>query len=310
MTDDCKPKPLRISWTQLLRFEDCARSAQLMREGNREKGIVDQRNFLGGNCTDNAMRRWLESDNPEKTSPVPLGKTLLAEYIEKQGDQIRWKGSKAQDVKKVLVDIEEALTTLEPWLRENVLPYPYEPEARGTARMLVADVDGTLRCVDLFYAVDIAVKRPEGFKLYDLKTTRNDKYVEGKTLGQLTYYKLAWMVKFRLEPDDFAGLAFITPLTKNFLTEVYPENREIQVIANRIMRYAQAAWNGIAPTKTQVDSSCQYRCEVRNSCPLYKLPEVMNSGRIDFTKLIEAQKLLSDTTELDKLGMVNLEHDK
>lgn len=304
MTDTCEIKPLKISWTQLLRFEDCPQSAKLMRDGSREKGIVNQRSFLGGNCTDNAMRRWLESDDPESTPLPPLGRQLLEEYINKQGDQIQWKGSKAADVKRVLTDIEEALTVLEPWLRENILPYPYEPEARGTSRMLVADIDGTLRCVDLFYAVDIAVKRPEGFRLYDLKTTRNERYVQGKTLGQLTFYKLAWMVKYKLKQEEFDGLAFITPLTNNLITEVYPESREVQVMANRIMRYAQAAWNDIAPTKPTIDSSCTYRCEVRNSCPLFKLPEKMNSGKVDFNSLLEQQRILSNTEALDKLGMV------
>lgn len=275
-----------------------------MREGSREKGIVDQRNFLPGNVTDNSMRRWLESENPKETSLVPYGKILLDEYAEKQKDEIRWKGSKEKDLRKITQDVEEALSVLEPWLRENVLPYPYEPEARGTARMLVADLDGTLRCVDLFYAVDVAVRLPTGFKLYDLKTTRNENYVAGKTLGQLTFYQLAWMVKFKLRQDEFEGLAFITPLTSNLITEVIPEAAEIQKMASRIMKYAQSAWNNISPTKPEIDSDCHYRCEVKNSCPLFKLPETMASGKLDFSKLLEAQKILADTTELDKIGMV------
>lgn len=304
MNDECTEKPLRISWTQLLRNEECSMQARLMREGKREKGSVDQRPFLSGNVTDNSMRRWLELDHPSDSSLVPYGKVLLDEYVEKQEGQIKWKGSKNKDYKNVLEDVEEALSVLEPWLIDNVLPYPYQPEARGTARMLVADRDGTLRCVDLFYAVDVAVKHPGGFKLHDLKTTRNEKYVQGKTLGQLTFYQLAWMVKFKLTQQDFEGLSFITPLTKNLVTEVRPEAAEIQVMASRIIKYAQSAWNDITPTKPEIDSSCHYRCEVRNSCPLFKLPEAMPSGKIDFGKLIEIQKRLSDTTAFDKLGKI------
>ncbi|NEL52372.1 hypothetical protein G3V67_24130, partial [Escherichia coli] len=108
------------------------KQAKLYAAGKRQP-ISNTRNFLTGNIVDNAQRKWLELPNPAETSLVSLGKEMFDYWTEKQKDTIKWRGNKEDDKRQVLEDAEEALSILEPWLTDNILPYPYQPEARGTA---------------------------------------------------------------------------------------------------------------------------------------------------------------------------------
>lgn len=277
-------KHLSVSWSGLCRWEECPREDQLTREGLRQD-ISDKRNFLQGNVVDNAMRKWLEQTHPQAGELVPLAEEMF-EYWTTNGEKIVWKGSAESDKARVLENCRKALARLEPWLIQNVLPYPYQPEARGKVEIQVPDQFGVLNRILLFYATDILVQRNEGqFEIYDLKTTANANYVKGKTLGQLTFYALGVSAAAGIPLRSIAKTAFITPLTPQFETEVIPNKDDYAKMIQRITRYAHSVWSGYAPTKKARDSHCTYRCEVRNYCPMGQQPKADSSGRVDLLQV-------------------------
>lgn len=284
--------PLRISWTNLLRSEECVRQAKLHTAGKRQQ-ISDRRSFLAGTVTDNTMRKWLELPDPLSVDLVSMGTEMFERITEEQDGQIKWKGKPLEDQKNILNNILEALDKLQPWLKENILPYDYEPEARGYSPMSIQDWHGVKRPVELFYGVDIAVQKPDEMWLIDLKTTRNDSYVAGKTLAQLTFYSIAWSIKYSVPLDNFK-LTFITPLTKRFETHVTPTQEDYSYMLQRIQRYAWLNWKeDYAPTKKEVDYECRFQCDVRRSCPLMQdVPAV--DGKISFMDVVNQRKALSD----------------
>lgn len=282
-------EPLRISWTNLLRSEECVRQQKLFSAGYR-KPISDRRSFFVGSVTDNAMRKWLELDNPQEHDIVQFGKEMFERLTEEQDGQIKWKGKPLEDQANLYKNVEDALTKLKPWLEENVLPYDYQPEARGTSILKIADWNGVKRDVELFYAVDIAVQLEENkFWLIDLKTTKNNSYVKGKTLAQLTFYAIAWSIKHGVPLEDFK-LSFITPIAKDFETPVYPTQDDFSYMLQRIQKFAWINWKeDYAPTKKEPDWECKFRCDVRQSCPLMLTP-VSDDGTIDFMAVADARK--------------------
>lgn len=298
---ECPEKPIKISWTGLLRHEECPRRDHLIRQGLRDDRNVDQRVFLLGNVVDNAMRAWLDQDSPVLGDLIPRAEPMVDSYVQSLKDEnklLRWKDN--GDRGRVIRDAEEALARLEPWLWENIIPHPYQPEARGHVQIQVPDQTGNIRPIRLFYATDILVK-PENFTIYDLKTTRNEQYIRGKTLGQLTFYAIGIAARFGIPLREVTKLAFLTPLCRDIETTVYPTSDDFRIMVQRITRYAQAVWAGYYPTKLARDSVCQYRCEVKAHCPLGQDPKPDSSGRVDFAAVARMRKAskpaVSDATE-------------
>lgn len=285
---------LRISWTALGRWEECRQQEHLHKSGMRVPSF-DGRIFLPGTVADLTMRRWLEDEDDR----APGSLALLVESVmeEKTADPerpIKWRGSEKSDRADIIADIKAGMERLEPWLRTNVLPYEYEPEARGIGNVGIPHPDGTVHRVELFVAVDIAVRktREDGthaYALHDLKFTKNESYVTGKTLGQLAFYKLGWAAMLGTSTKDVEYLSFVTPATKVLETPVYPTAEDMRVMVSRITGYAQGMWSGEYPTKKEKDSNCTYRCDVRQACPLFALP-VSADGKITFESVIAARE--------------------
>ena len=274
-------KPLRVSWTGLLRYEECHRQDALVRSGLRAPS-ADKRNFLAGNVVDNTMREWLDQDDPKAGDLIPRMEAHFERVVSE--DKIIWRGSEPQDRARVMADCREALEKLEPWLFEHVLPYQYQPEARGYVEINVPDRDGVLNRIELFYATDILVK-PHDFVIYDLKTTRNENYVRGKTLGQLVFYGIGVAAKFGIPLRQVSQAAFLTPLCKNMTTQIHPTEDDYREMVARITKYANAVWAGYAPTKASKDNNCTYRCEVAHVCPLGKPVAAGADGRVSFADI-------------------------
>lgn len=283
-------KHLRVSWSGMLRFEECHRQDALIRSGERI-GSADKRNFLAGNVVDNTMREWLDQDAPKAGDLIPRMEANLERVVSE--DRIIWRGSEATDRERVVRDCREALERLEPWLFEHVIPYPYQPEARGYVPIEVPDFAGRLQRIELFYATDILVK-PDQFIIYDLKTTRNESYIRGKTLGQLVFYALGVAAQFKIPLREVTQAAFLTPLCKNITTPIFPTEDDFRSMVQRITKYANAVWAGYAPTKAVKDSDCSYRCEVSHACPLGTPPLPGTDGRVSFVDLAKTRKGGSD----------------
>lgn len=277
----CGIKTVRISWTALQRWDVCHRQDQLVRAGQRSP-LADKRNFLTGNIVDHAMREWLDQDSPQPGDLVPRAEEMFQRWAIETDDVIKWKGdSVAADQKRVLNDAREALTILEPWLIENVLPFEYQPEAREWGQVMVPDVDGTLRQVELFFAVDILVRKGEKFHIYDLKTTRNENYVRGATLGQLPYYGLAISAGLGVPLANIEETAFLTPLCKQLRVGTRPDAEDYGFLVQRITRYAQEVWANNWDMRETRDYICK-QCDVRHACPMGRDPIPDASGRVDF----------------------------
>lgn len=281
---------LRISWTALQRWETCRQMEHLHKSGKRVPS-TDGRIFLPGTVADLTMRRWLEG---EDHAPGTLALGVDAVLEEKTADPerpIKWRGSEKGDRAAIAADVKAGMERLEPWLREHVLPYEYEPEARDIGVVGIPHPDGTLHRVELTVAVDIAVRRQRedgtyAYRLHDLKFTKDETYVRGKTLGQLTFYRLGWAAMLGISTNDIEYLSFVTPATPILETPVYPKIEDMRVMVSRITGYAQGMWSGKYPTKEK-DSFCTYRCDVRQACPLFALP--VTRGKITFESVLEAR---------------------
>ena len=284
--------PIRLSWTGLTRWEECRMKDHLHREKKTAPLLMrDGRIFLPGTTADLTMRYWLEGEDHSPGSLAKGVKGVLDSLVENPERPLVWKNSdKDADIASILADVETGLTRLEPWLRENVLPYDYQPEARGYGTVGIPDVDDTVHRVELVVAVDIAVRRPNGkLRLYDLKFTRNKDYVRGKTLGQLSFYKIGWAAMSGVPLSDIEELAFITPMTPILETPVRPDKEDLRVMMSRITSYAQGVWSGNHPTKKAIDSNCTYRCEVKNACPLFSTVDA-GKGKVSMTKTAALRK--------------------
>lgn len=282
---------MRISWSGLLRWEKCHRMDSLIRAGADQKD-VDKRNFLTGNIVDNTMRKWLDQDNPVPGTLVGMADEKFHE-LTTNGELIRWKGSEAADRAKVLNDAKEALTRLEPWLIENILPHAYQPEARGWAQIQVPDRSGNLVDVELFYAIDILVKRlPNGkYWIIDLKTTRNKNYIRGETMAQLPYYALVISAAFGIPLDQIEEVSFLTPLTEQMLTSMVPTEEDYRYLLQRITSYVHGVLAMDWTMRDYRDSVCQWECSVSKSCPRGKTPTPNESGRVDFSAVAKSWKV-------------------
>jgi len=122
-----------------------------------------------------------------------------------------------------------------------------------------------------------------------LKVTRNDDYVRGKTLGQLTFYALGWAAHFRLPVREISKLAFITPLATQFEIITRPGPDDFRYMLTRITDYAQNVWADERSTKPEKDSDCTYRCDVRHACPLFAVA-VGENRRISFEETVRLRK--------------------
>ena len=285
---------LRISWTALQRWEECRQMEHLHKAGKRVPSF-DGRIFFPGTVADLSMRHWLDHEelHEEHGSLAKVVPTILEEKAANPERPIKWKGSEKADRAAITQDIQLAMGRLEPWLRDNVLPYEYEPEARGYGVVGIPHPDGTSHRVELTVAVDIAVRltAEDGshtYRLHDLKFTKNEDYVRGKTLGQLTFYRLGWAAMMGVPTSKVTYLSFVTPATKVLETPVYPSLDDMRVMVSRITGYAQGMWSGEYPTKEEKDSFCNYRCDVRQDCPLFAVPVVNN--KLSFESVIAARE--------------------
>lgn len=268
--DETGNKALWVSWTRLSTWEACQQKAVFQMEG---KGAVikEGRNFVSGTAADRAMRKWLEQDEPQLAGQ-------MAQYVEdawiaqtrgpEAEYQITWKRDdpiKDEDRAKTLAI--DAVNALEPFLFARVIPYDYTPEWRFKAAISIPDRSGKPRSVVLNGGADIVVHNPETDEwfVYDLKTTRNEKYVQGSTLAQLIFYQIALHLVVGAELDK-TTTAFLTPACKTQYTSLNIDSDSRRHLMTRIVKFAQAIWADDDPICTLDDNQC-YWCPMKSICP-------------------------------------------
>lgn len=292
--------PLTVSWSRLRDYETCKHRVLKKLQGHRSPA-TDGRNFLGGTVCDRIMRRLLEHDDPQPGMMLTwLDETLKHHAFDSEEYVIRWRGNPEADYEKVRNLCVKVLTNLEPMLFEKIIPMNYEAEVRfgfkNTPQPIIGvpGLDGMPRPVLLIGGIDILTQDPDDktrYGLYDLKATENDDYVRGGILGQLTFYAIVLKVLFGHYPHE-AG--FITPGTSQHFVPVTIGEDEVRTMYGRIERYAHGVWSKDWSPKDKIDSDCDYACDVRHACDLFKLPQ---GTRISFSEMAAQRRAARGTSK-------------
>lgn len=269
------PKKIKLSWSRLKSYRACRQRGYLMSKGHKSP-TTDGRNFLPGTLADNAMRYWLQEgvfntgkDGMEKFIPELWEKHTgsEAEY------RIKWRGDPREDKKAVLQDVRDAIRVLEPILLEKVAPYPFMPEYRFTSVVGIPGPTGETVNIELFGAVDVAVKFDEfKYGIFDLKVTKGGPYLR-KTLAQLVFYDLAFRGHTGFNPVEHAFWAPLLPLQDPPSAAVIPtvvtDVERMQMIS-QINDYCQGVWS----EQWQLTENTQecWNCAVKHACPRFVQP--------------------------------------
>jgi len=279
------PDPVIVSWSGLKRWEACPQhQLRVIRKETTKsnKGRI----FLPGTVCDLVQRRFLESEDQYRGQMADMVESVFGETVEKAESKIPWRGNPIKDQEDVKAMCRQAVTRLEPWLFENVLPYEYQPEIKFKAHMEIPYIcgDGVRAPVIMIGGIDLAVRRPNGkFRLYDLKITSNASYMK-QTLGQLTFYDLAWAL-IQEDFDHSEDWGFIAPLLDEFIIPVQVTQEDRQVMLSRIVKYAQGVWTDSWTPKAD-DANCGW-CEARQYCEKFKVQPIVEANgkqRMSFTQ--------------------------
>jgi CRISPR/Cas system-associated exonuclease Cas4 (RecB family) len=257
MTDD----RVKISWSSLQRWELCKQKQHLVSQGLTLPG-KDVRNFLAGNVVDSIQKTWLDN-------PVGKMSDMVAEHMEKaiakaeEKNSIKWRNK--NDKSNIFKSCFEATVALQPILEARVLPYDYEPGKWFTQVVNIKDQNtGEVKEIILRGEFDLLVKEPDGFVVWDLKTTKDNDYWK-KTVGQLVFYDLVIMSMFNEYPKK-TGL--IQPLCDEQVKEFYFDNTHRAEIWARISAFAHSEWAQDYTPKKDNDG-CSF-CEVVSICAKFK----------------------------------------
>lgn len=247
---------------------------------------MDVRVFFQGNVVDQAMRRWLEMENPPRYWMADRVDEIMDELearvlAEKEG-VVRWKH--AADRQQVRAFCHECALRLEEILRQVALPYTYQPAVRFSTPMTIPGLDGNPVKILLNGEMDLLTRRdpplldivadpdpvvltsqrPE-LRVWDLKATRNADYWR-KTVAQLVFYDIACWCMFG-QPTVEAGL--LQPMVDGQpILSFTPSDEDRTQMATRIISVAHGIMRGDHAPKAGT-AGCSY-CECRGACIKYK----------------------------------------
>lgn len=285
--------PLKISWSRLKEYETCKHRVLKQLQGHK-KGTRDGRNFLAGTVCDRVMRLLLEHDDPKPGMMLEWLPQVLEKHAHHSDEYvIHWRGDPRRDFAEVRALCELVLMNLEPMLFTRIIPKNYEAEVRfgfkdGPQPIIgVPGLDGIPRPVLMIGGMDILTQDPEDeswYGLYDLKATSSDAYVRGSILAQLTFYAIVVKVLFGHYPKE---MGFLTPGTSQHFVPVVIGQEEIRTMYGRIEKYAHGVWSKDWRPKEEVDSDCNYNCDVKHACDLFKLPQ---GQRISFAEMAQQRR--------------------
>lgn len=270
---DDAPQKIKLSWSKLKAYEACHKRSQLLSQGKKSK-VIDGRGFLPGNLADSAMRIWLTRREFDAGGMQRLIPELWEQWTGPDAEyRIDWKGDPRKDQVAVVKQVVAAVNILEPILFEKVVPYAFKPEFRFTSTVGVPGLDGTSVNIELFGAVDVAVRISEGsYGLYDLKISERAEYLRS-TLGQLIFYDLAFRGHTGLHPVEHEFWAPMLPLQAKpqpavIALDVTNDHR-MQMIS-RVIDYCHGVWRGDWSLTPDVNE-CYY-CPVKHACPRWVNP--------------------------------------
>lgn len=262
-------RELGISWSRLREHMECHQKAYQKSQG-RKGPAADIRVFFPGTVVDRCMRMWLNSDDPPAGGMSAILDTVLdTEETEAQrtGDGVvRWRH--ASDKDEVRVWCRDLLTRLEPILREEALPFDYEPALRFRVPVTIPYLDGSPQRIWLAGELDLLVRcgsSPDtyAYRVWDLKGTNNTGYWR-KVVGQLLFYDLAMACKFGKYPE-MSGL--IQPMCADPVLRFVFTDQDRAELFSQLVRYCNDIWRRDFAPKAD-EAGCLY-CEVRHACVKY-----------------------------------------
>jgi PD-(D/E)XK nuclease superfamily len=240
--------------------------------------MTDGRRFLAGTVCDRVMRRWLEQEIPELGQMAQWVDELFESYADHDDEYtVKWVGDPVADREKVRLFCHEVIKNLEPILTRLVLPYTWQPELKFYVPVTVPYLDSRPVVIALRGGMDIVVRDAQGnYRIYDLKATANDAYARGKTLGQLTFYDIAFRGLMRASGQPVAA-GFITPACKEKVVSIQVTDDNRREMMARIISMAHGIWNKeFDPTED--DDPC-FGCEAKMSCVRWTVPVDRTSGK-------------------------------
>lgn len=276
--DETGNKLLWVSWSRVLEFSKCEQKAKLHYEGKKST-LKEGRPFVAGICADRAMRRWLEQTTPHEDGQMAQYVVDTWDKFTRHSDEyvVTWsKKDPVADETNARDLAIEAVTALEPFLRARVLPFEFEPEWRFQVPLQLPWGEG-YRTIILNGGADIIVRNPDTDEwfIYDLKCTRNEHYVEGPMVGQLTFYQIVANMLLGAEYDK-TTTAFLTPACKTQYHSLDISVQDRQHMMSRIVRYSQAMW-------TDAEATCNtefcWQCDVKQHCPLFSTVTNVDGNR-------------------------------
>ena len=287
-------EPLKISWTGLKRWEECHQRQLRTIQGKAPKS-ADGRIFLPGSVCDRAMRKWLESDNPQPGEMAEYVDEFLLFFSEEDPQYvIRWRGDPRDDKAKVRKFCKDLVNELEPILLRKVIPYRYQPEVRFRVPINIPDLNGNPRQILLNGGIDIVVlDDDDDYEILDLKSTADESYVRGGILGQMTFYSIAWG-QYVGQRDQPKRAGFVVPATREKLVPVEVGTDERRVMLSRIVRYAHGVWR---EQWQPIPGQHCGRCDVKGSCDHFKpvlREDDAGRRRASFLALAEARRETRD----------------
>jgi hypothetical protein len=268
------PKPLRLSWSRLRTHDECPAKYDL-RRGNRSP-LFDNRNFVHGNATDLAMRRWLEFEEPPPGWMLAHIEELLDECSKPSKEGIvKWKH--ADDRAQLLAFCRELVKRLEKILNRYALPFTWTPARRFEVPVTITGLDGEPRGIILIGEMDLLVEDSQGrIVVWDLKATQNDQYYK-KVLGQLAFYAIA-VAAMRGRLPVKTGI--IQPMCSEQVLPFDVGMTAVREMSWRIERTAHDIWAGRVHPKAD-DEGCDW-CDVQRVCPKFA-PPIGRTGRAALT---------------------------
>lgn len=272
--------PVRVSWSSLKRWENCPHHQYQVIAGKTKAPDFMGRVFLPGTVCDLAQRRWLMESDYSPGGMAQLVPVIMDEVVEKREYTIKWKHSKDKD--DLVRQCQALVTRVEPWLRENVLPFRFQAEVRFNAAMEIPYIcEDRTGLVKMQGGIDLLVQDDSGkFKIFDLKITESLSYVKA-SVGQLTFYDLAW----GLIQENFnhaTEWGFITPGLEEGLVPVQVTSEDRHAMLSRIVAYAQSYWRDSWAPKED-DAGCQY-CPAHSVCAKFqKIPVTDVNGKQRFS---------------------------
>lgn len=236
-------------------------------QGKVKSPSRDVRVFFKGTVTDKILRDWLreESPNPGEMSARVEDYVDICEreHIEKGTGVVRWKSTK--DKADTVEWCKVLLNKVEPIMYKLVTPYKRQTDFRFKTPIMIPDLEGNSRPINLTGAMDILVTLSEDkYCIYDLKATENNSYWK-KTIMQLVFYDIALNSLYGVYPDR---TALIQPMCDSSVLNLAIVSSHREQLVSKIIDYAHSVWREDFTPKAD-DTGCSW-CPVKSGCSKFK----------------------------------------